>query len=199
MWKNRSVQGLLSSHHFLALAHKSLVPKSQSVMVGCIPISLSHVNRDTDGSSPALWTQEERLNNEKAKVITGSFPFIIIRLLLGRSVILLIFTLLIWPCWPRLTWGQKASSVCTFSARASSSVPSAVSVFEVSVCKDLTLSFRPLSCFSLSFSWSWRFSIYIKNSIYQMAWNGLTLHCLDRITAITHSEDRWIDIVSIKI
>lgn len=51
------------------------------------------------------------------------------------------------------------ASVCTFSARASSSVPRAVSVFEVSVCKDLTLSLRPPSCFSLSLSWSWRFSI----------------------------------------
>lgn len=126
---------------------------------------------------PFLWTQEERLNHEKAKVITGSFPFIIIRLLLGRSATLLICTLLIWPCSPRLTRGQKASSVCTFSARASSSVPSAVSVLEVSVCKDLTLSFRPLSCFSLSFSWSWRFSIYIKKTAH-IKWPEMVWHCI---------------------
>lgn len=47
----------------------------------------------------------------------------------------------------------------TFSARDSSSVVRAVSVFEVSACKDFTLSFRLLICFSLSLSCSCRFSI----------------------------------------
>lgn len=66
--------------------------------------------------------------------------------------------------WPEVGQCQVCVCVCvyTFSARASSSVPSAVSVFEVSVCKDLTLSLRPPSCFSLSLSWSCRFSIYRK-------------------------------------
>lgn len=78
----------------------------------------------------------------------------------GWSAVLLIKILLMQPCSRVKRSGERVRAcVYTFSARASSSVPSAVSVFEVSVCRDLTLSFKPLSCFSLSLSWSWRFSI----------------------------------------
>lgn len=47
----------------------------------------------------------------------------------------------------------------TFSDRASSKVASAVSVLLESVCSDFTLSFRLVSCLSLSLSCSCRFSI----------------------------------------
>lgn len=47
----------------------------------------------------------------------------------------------------------------TFSDRASSKVASAVSVLLESVCNDFTLSFRLVSCLSLSLSCSCRFSI----------------------------------------
>lgn len=53
----------------------------------------------------------------------------------------------------------ECSWVSTFSARASSSVVRAVSVFEVSACRDLTRSFKLVICFSLSLSCSCRFSI----------------------------------------
>lgn len=50
----------------------------------------------------------------------------------------------------------------TFSDRASSNVARAVSVLLESVCNDFTLSFRLVSCLSLSLSCSWRFSIFKK-------------------------------------
>lgn len=50
--------------------------------------------------------------------------------------------------------------VCTFSDSASSSVARAVSVLLESVWRPWTLSLKPASCLSLSFSCSRRFSIY---------------------------------------
>lgn len=47
----------------------------------------------------------------------------------------------------------------TFSDKASSSVARAVSVLLESVCRDFTLSFRLVSCLSLSLSCSCKFSI----------------------------------------
>lgn len=104
-----------------------------------------------------------------ASVIIGLFPFIQSHrvnmwVVGGFAHKAFINLTLLWR-WPEVdqrwvfVYSCTCICVCTFSARASSKVPSAVSVFDVSVCKDLTLSFRPLSCFSLSRSWSWRFSI----------------------------------------
>lgn len=85
-------------------------------------------------------------------MIIGSFPFILSNLVIVWVVGDFAHSHFINVLELTRGWPASCVCVCTFSARASSSVPSAVSVFEVSVCKDLTLSFRLLSCFSLSFS-----------------------------------------------
>lgn len=160
-WNNRSL-----SRQFRVKFPCSIL--TDSVAVGSIPSSLRRVTALPDGSRPFMNTDCEWFNNETADMIIGSFPFKLSHLdvawVVGASAHCRFINVTLHLSWPEVSQRQErdAGLVCvnTFSARASSSVPSAVSVFEVSVCKDLTLSFRPLSCFSLSLSWSCRFSIY---------------------------------------
>lgn len=57
-------------------------------------------------------------------------------------------------------YSLSSPSLYTFSDRASSSVARAVSVLLESVCRPWTLSLNPVSCLSLSFNCSNRFSIW---------------------------------------